>query len=202
MPKLIDHESKKLDIAHAAWKILLKEGMGGASVRNIAKEAGITLGALRYYFTSQEELLAYTEDLVHANLAEKTSELFMADLLPREKILRLLIGLLPEGGGGDSAPEARLIFKLNANYSGKSYDRSRDSVYQAVKSVMSNLVMLNLLKKDTDLSLETDRLYMMMDGIAMDVILQGTEAKTDKLRSILEIHLNSICKEQHGGDHF
>lgn len=200
MPKLIDHESKKLDIAHAAWKILLKEGMGGASVRNIAKEAGITLGALRYYFTSQEELLTYTEDLIHANLAEKTSELFMADLLPREKILRLLMGLLPEGeGGGDSAPEARLIFKVNAKYSRAAYDRSRDSVYQAVKSVMSNLVMLNLLKKETDLSLETDRLYLLMDGLAMDLMLQGKEVKPDKLRNILETHLKSICKEESRG---
>lgn len=199
MPKLIDHEAKKLDIAHAAWKILLKEGMGGASVRNIAKEAGITLGALRYYFTSQEELLSYTEDLIHANLAEKTSELFMADLLPREKILKLLMGLLPEREGEDSASEVRLIFKLHSKYSRQSYDRSRDSIYQAVKSVMSNLVMLNLLKKDTDLSLETDRLYALMDGLAMDSMLQGAEGKPNKIRNILETHMKSICKEESGG---
>lgn len=201
MPKLIDHESKKLDIAHAAWKILLKEGMEGASVRNIAKEAGITLGALRYYFTTQEELLAYTEDLVHANLAERTTELFMADLPPQEKVLKLLAGLLPENGEGDSASEARLIFKLHSKYSGKAYDRGRDSVYQAVKSVMSNLVMLNLLKKDTDLSLETDRLYALMDGLALNSMLQGAEVNFEKTRSILETHLKAISKEQSGGQY-
>src|SRR5690606_4439224 len=140
----IDHETKKLDIAHAAWKILLKEGIGGASVRNIAKEAGITLGALRYYFTTQEELLAYTEDLVHANLTEKATGFFMADLPPRDKILALLIGLLPETRAEDSASEARILFKLQSHSSGKAYDVGRDSVYLAVKSVMSNLVMLNL----------------------------------------------------------
>ena len=199
MPKLIDHETKKLDIAHAAWKIILKEGTGGASVRNIAKEAGITLGALRYYFTSQEELLAYTEELIHANLAERTSELFMADLPPKEKILKLLTGLLPDPGAGDSAPAARLIFKLQSNYSLKAYDTGRDSVYQAVKSVMSNLVMLNLLKKDTELSLETDRLYALMDGLAMDIMLRGAEDKLDKIRNILDAHLKSICKEESGG---
>ena len=199
MPKLIDHETKKLDIAHAAWKILLKEGIEAASVRNIAKEAGITLGALRYYFTSQEELLAYTEDLIHANLTERTTELFMADLPPKEKILNLLVGLLPEEGEGNSASEARLIFKMQAKYSQKSYDRGRDSVYQGVRSILSNLVMLNLLKKDTDLAMETDRLYTLMDGLAMDIMLRGSELKPDYARNILEAHIHSISKEGSGG---
>ncbi|HSI65964.1 MAG TPA: TetR/AcrR family transcriptional regulator [Planococcus sp. (in: firmicutes)] len=199
MPKLIDHDTKKLDIAHATWKIILKEGVRGASVRNIAKEAGITLGALRYYFTTQDELLVYTEDLIHATLAERTAELFMVDLPPQEKILQLLIGLLPETGSGSSAVEARLILKLQSKHSGKSFDASRDSIYQAVKSIMSNLVMLNLLKKETDLSLETDRLYALMDGLAMDAMLRGAVNKPDKARNILETHLNSICKEGSGG---
>lgn len=198
MPKLIDHETKKLDIAHAAWRIILKEGVAAASVRNIAKEAGITLGALRYYFTSQEELLAFTEDLVHATLAERTAELFMVDLQPQQKILHLLTGLLPGAGREEAAVEARLIFKLQSKHAGKSYDAGRDSIYQAVKSILSNLVMLNLLKKDTDLSLETDRLYALMDGLAMDVMLRGTENRAQKARNILEIHLNSICKEPNG----
>ncbi|WP_422123280.1 TetR/AcrR family transcriptional regulator [Planococcus sp. X10-3] len=173
--------------------------MGGASVRNIAKEASITLGALRYYFKSQEELLAFTEDLIHAELAERTSELFMLDLPPQEKILNVLLGLLPTAEGGDAAAEARLIFKLQKNFSQKSYDSSRDSIYQAVKSIMSNLVMLNLLKKDTDLSLQTDRLYALMDGLAMDLMLRGTELNPAKGRNILQAHINSICKEESGG---
>ncbi|MFD1030576.1 TetR/AcrR family transcriptional regulator [Metaplanococcus flavidus] len=199
MPKLIDHQTKKLDIAHAAWKIILKEGVGGASVRNIAKEASITLGALRYYFASQEELLAFTEDLVHAELAERTSELLMMDLPPQEKILNVLNGLLPAAGREEAATEARLIFKLQTKYANKSYDSSRDSIYQAVKSIMSNLVMLNLLKKDVDLSLETDRLYSLMDGLAMDLMLRGSDIKPDKARNILETHIKSLCKEGSGG---
>lgn len=199
MPKLIDHETKKLDIAHAAWKILLKEGMGAASVRNIAKEAGITLGALRYYFASQDELLAYTEELVHADLTERTTELFMAELPPTEKILNLLVGLLPEEGGGNSASEARLIFKMHAKYSRKFYDRGRDSVYQGVRSILSNLVMLNLLKKDTDLAMETDRLYALMEGLAMEIMLRGSELKPDYAQNILETHIHSIIKEGSGG---
>ncbi|WP_203332894.1 TetR/AcrR family transcriptional regulator [Planococcus beigongshangi] len=195
MPKLINIEEKKLDIAHAAWRILLKEGMDGVSVRNTAKEAGITLGALRYYFTTQEELINYTEQLVHASLAEKTAELFMVDLPPREKILKLLNGLLPDRDGKDPAAEARLIFKYHSKYLGSGYKKSEDSVYQAIKSIMSNLMMLNMLKKDVELSLETDRLYALMDGLAMDALLERTGDRPRKYNLMLETHLNSICKE-------
>ncbi|WP_033543766.1 TetR/AcrR family transcriptional regulator [Planococcus sp. CAU13] len=198
MPKLIDHDVKRLDIAQATWKILIKEGAGGASVRNIAKEAGITLGALRYYFTSQEELMAFTEELVHEKITEKAAEHFMADLAPHEKILDLLLGLLPQPQEELSASKARLIFKLQPKNTDKPYDTGRDSVYQAVKSVMSNLVMLNLLKKDTDLSLETDRLYALMDGLAMEGMLRGTGYNPYKAKNIIKTHLTSICKTESG----
>lgn len=198
MPKIIDHQTKKLDIAHAARKILLKEGIGAASVRNIAKEAGITLGALRYYFTTQVELLSYIEDLVHAELSERTTALFMDEKPPLEKILNVLVGLLPEEGG-NTASEARLIFKMHAKYSPKPYDRGRDSVYLGVRSILSNLVMLNLLKKDVDLAMETDRLYALMDGLAMDIMLRGSELKPDHARYILEAHIQSVSKKAGGG---
>lgn len=197
MPKLIDHDTKKVDIAHATWKILLKKGVGGVSVRNIAKEAGITLGALRYYFTTQEELLAYTEELIHVTIAEKTAELFMAELPPQEKIIDLLIGVLPGDSLAGAAAEARLVFQLQMK-ARKTFDASRDSIFQAVKSIMSNLVMLNLLKKDMDLSLETERLYALMNGLAMDCVLRGEERQTNKMRRILETHVRSICKETVG----
>lgn len=125
----------------------------------------------------------------------------MLDLPPQQKIIKLLLGLLPATEDIESAAEARLIFKFHSKSIQKMYNLNLDSVYQAVKSVMSNLVMLNLLKKDTDLSLETDRLYALMDGLAMNSMLQGTRDKPDKLTNILEIHMDSLYKEETKGQY-
>ncbi len=64
MPKIIDHEKRRKQIAEATWRTILERGMEGATVRNIAQEAGLSLGALRHYFTTQDELLGYAMTLV------------------------------------------------------------------------------------------------------------------------------------------
>lgn len=45
MPKQIDHEKRRKQIAEATWRVILERGMEGASARNIAKEAGLSLEA-------------------------------------------------------------------------------------------------------------------------------------------------------------
>lgn len=196
MPKLIDHQNKKQSIAEAAWRVVLKHGWEGMTVRNIAKEAGLSLGSLRYYFSTQEELYRYAKELVHKRLAERIDEIFKEDISPKVKIIRVLLELIPVGGELTLETEARLIFKLHLRHEEKGFDMQQDSVYAAVKNVMSNLVLLNLLNREADLNLETERLYALMDGMALDAMLRKREGKIEMAQKMIIAHLNSICKEE------
>lgn len=196
MPKLIDHQNKKQSIAEAAWKVVLKHGWEGTSVRNIAKEAELSLGSLRYYFSTQEELYEYAKDLVHKRLTERIDEIFKEDISPKVKIIRVLLELIPGGGRLKLETEARLVFKLHVRHEEKDFEVQQDSVYAAVKNVMSNLVLLNLLNREADLNLETERLYALMDGMALDAMLRKREGKIERAKKLIIAHLNSICKEE------
>ncbi|RKJ72007.1 TetR family transcriptional regulator, partial [Butyricicoccus sp. 1XD8-22] len=46
----------------------------GASVRSIAKEANLSLGAVRHYFNTQEELLEFAMQLVEEQVRERIIE--------------------------------------------------------------------------------------------------------------------------------
>ena len=59
------HALKRSRIVAAAEKIFLSEGIEGASLRAIAREAGYTPGALYAYYASKEELYA---DILRASL--------------------------------------------------------------------------------------------------------------------------------------
>jgi AcrR family transcriptional regulator len=48
MPKIVDHDKQRVLVAEAAWRIIRKNGMEQASVRNIAEEAGISVGSMRH----------------------------------------------------------------------------------------------------------------------------------------------------------
>lgn len=47
----------RTQIMHAVLRVIGAEGVGGVTNRRIAKEAGISLGSLTYWFATQEDLL-------------------------------------------------------------------------------------------------------------------------------------------------
>lgn len=195
MPKLIDPIERKQSIAQAAWKIMVERGMEGASSRNIAKEAGLSLGALRYYFSSQEELMIYAEALVFERLTDKTGEIFQQERTPLEKIIDVLIAFLPAGDELEIEAKVRLIFKLQRHTSNKVYQEEQDVALQAIKNIMSNLILLNLLKRELDVPLETDRLINLLDGMVLDAMVRPKRANREQQRKMIVYHLKMICKE-------
>jgi len=56
MPRIsaVDRRAQLLD---AAWRVLLAEGIGGATTRAICAEAGMPQGAFHYCFSSRDQLL-------------------------------------------------------------------------------------------------------------------------------------------------
>jgi len=49
--------SAREKILYAALRVIGEEGIGGVTNRRIAKEAGVSLGSLTYWFATQEDLL-------------------------------------------------------------------------------------------------------------------------------------------------
>ena len=195
MPKLIDHPKQKQAIAEAAWKVIVQQGMQKASARNIAKEAGISLGAMRYYFSAHNDLLAYANQLAHARLAEKIDSIFQDDLQPKEKILRVLLSLLPSEEGQGLETTVRLSLKMAALHAGEKSGNVPDAAYSAAKNVVSYLALLNLLPKNAELEIETERLSALLDGLVLKALTNPTQRERAKINKIIRYHLNSISIE-------
>ncbi|MBA3508847.1 MAG: TetR/AcrR family transcriptional regulator, partial [Thermoleophilaceae bacterium] len=57
MPKVVDHEQRRTEVAAAARAAIADRGLDGATVRDIAAAAGVSTGVLAYYFRDKDELL-------------------------------------------------------------------------------------------------------------------------------------------------
>lgn len=71
MPKIVDHDKRKIEIAEATWKVIVEEGIEQATVRKIAQATGLSVGALRHYFASQSDLLRFSMELVSERVIER-----------------------------------------------------------------------------------------------------------------------------------
>ena len=58
MPKEVDHQARRRELADAACRVIGRHGLAGATLAQVAEESGWSIGSIRYYFPSKDELLA------------------------------------------------------------------------------------------------------------------------------------------------
>jgi AcrR family transcriptional regulator len=93
MPKFVDTDERRAELAAAAAQLIARSGLGAATMRDVAAEAGWTTGALTHYFSGKRELLLFTfrSSLAQRHAARDARE----GLAPRDALVRSLEGVLP-----------------------------------------------------------------------------------------------------------
>lgn len=87
---MTEYNDKQLDILQAAEKLFSEEGFDGASIRHIAKDAGVNIAMISYYFGSKEKLLEAL--IIHraSGMRMQLESIFKENLHPVEKVDRLV----------------------------------------------------------------------------------------------------------------
>jgi AcrR family transcriptional regulator len=71
VPKIVDHDERRLELVDATWRIIARLGIEGATMREIAMEAGFANGALKPYFPTKDILLAFAFSHVFNRTSER-----------------------------------------------------------------------------------------------------------------------------------
>lgn len=192
MPKLIDHEERRLQIAEATWRVILEKGMEGATVRNIAKEAGLSLGALRHYFSTQNELLVYAMKLVKEKATIRINEITQQDIPPKEKLLKILLEIVPTNEETMEEMEVWFAFTAHARHKEDVFDAQHDGVFVGMRNLIDYLDRFKLLRKNLDKEMETEKLYALIDGLALHAMLEPQRVNKDRIELVLVNYLDSI----------
>jgi AcrR family transcriptional regulator len=93
MPKLIDVDERRTELAQAAGRIIARSGISAATLRDVAAEAGMTTGALTHYFADKRELMLHTfRDSLAARKAVRATR---DEAFPVQAVMQALEGALP-----------------------------------------------------------------------------------------------------------
>ena len=82
--------SAEVKILEAARHIFVEKGFNGCSSREIAKEAGMNVALVNYYFKSKENLFQLVVSSIMKEFAHSIFEVFKSDLSLEQKT-RILI---------------------------------------------------------------------------------------------------------------
>lgn len=74
MPKVVDHDQRRRQVAQAMWTAVRKYGFEGASIRQVAAEAGISVGLVQHYFSTKEQLEHFAMERMISSAQQRMTE--------------------------------------------------------------------------------------------------------------------------------
>ncbi len=166
MPKVVDVDQRRIELADAAARVIARSGIDGASLREVAAEAGWTTGALVHYFANKQELLAFT---LQTSLARRRSRhADHASLSPREALHAILRSALP------ITPETTLHWIVTLAFAAQSSaDRDLADIqreaYLDFRDAVSALVAGERRARGAA-DREAERLIALVNGIALQAL--------------------------------
>jgi AcrR family transcriptional regulator len=201
MPRNVDPERRRAELAEAVWTVIRRDGLQRASVRNVAREAGLSMGSLRHYFGTQAELLCFAMQLVGERARARVKAIAPADN-PRETAERLLEELVPLDSERREEAEVWLAFTGHALVDPDQraiHQRIHDELNGACATAIALLADAGLVPGDLDVGLEAARLQAVLDGLAVHAVMRPERVPPARIRAVIARHLDSLETEQTSG---
>ncbi|CAN5567486.1 TetR/AcrR family transcriptional regulator [soil metagenome] len=195
MPKIVDHEERRRELAEAVWRVILRDGVEGVSVRNVAAEAGWSTGALRHYVGTKEELLASATQLLEERVRSRF-EIGRYDGTPREVVRGLLCEVLPLDE--ERRTEGSLWFAFAARSMvdpriAQEYEVVFDGVRELCRRAIHRVAEGGWLVSGLDNSIEAASLHALVDGLAVHGLMGRLDE--EQMLSVLDAHLSRIIRD-------
>jgi AcrR family transcriptional regulator len=92
VPKIVDHQQRRDEIALAACRVVARNGFSQATIVRIAREAGYTTGMVAHYFDSKQDIIVAALRLILRRVEER---LTTGAGEPHADLLALLTEALP-----------------------------------------------------------------------------------------------------------
>ena len=195
MPKVVDVEARRRELAEAVWGVIRRDGLERASVRNVAREAGLSMGSLRHYFGTQAELLAFAMRLVTERVHRRIEGLDLSGSGARQAVERVLAEVLPLDGERRAEAEVWLALTGRALVDPELRalrDEAYDLLHTLCRRSVAALVEAGEAARGVDVGLEAERLYAVIDGLAVHAVVRPRRLPPDRTTAVLARHLDSL----------
>src|SRR5215469_16194645 len=71
MPKIVDHDERRDEIALVACRVVAEGGFDQATIVRIAREAGYTTGMVAHYFDTKQDIIVAALRLILRRIEER-----------------------------------------------------------------------------------------------------------------------------------
>ena len=176
--KQVKREIRRANIIDAALQILAFEGNSSFTMRNVADKAGVTLGAVQYYFKNKGDLLlALTDYKLQLDFIATEKARHKSNLLPEEEFVAVINLLLRDN-------KKPLIYGLDFQLfalacSDKTAEKCVNKFYRTIRQWIEGVIQtLNPIISVSECSRRAVVILSMLEGL-MQVLYRDKRNKPD-----------------------
>ncbi|WP_127792824.1 TetR/AcrR family transcriptional regulator [Agromyces sp. LHK192] len=194
MPKIVDHDERRLRIVHATWRLIAEKGFRATTMREIARAAGSANGGLFPYFRNKEELIGATFEHVYSATNARFAAA-RADLEGLAALRALMLQIFPLDD--ERILEARIVipfweYAANEPELLALHERTMDAWRVEIASHLERARELGELGDGVDIAVATDHLMTMADGVQVVAVVLPGSAAPDRLERMLDGYLDLL----------
>lgn len=178
MPKRVDVEQRRTELAEACWRVIVEEGIAGTTSRAVAREARVSSSVLFHYFHSMDELMLFAMELLENRFRDHLRELLSRSSDSVDRLRALGYSNLPL----DQSRRIQFGVWLSLwahSYSSDSVRTRYQVLYRGFREAVANVVDDargdGLVRDEVDPELAALQIVGLTDGLVVQLIMNPDE---------------------------
>lgn len=202
MPKIVDKEQKRKEIAKAAIDIFAQKGFENTTIQEIAKAASIGKGTFYQYFETKEHVLMEVAMEIFRKMENSIDSSFLSLSDPRKKLKSLMIETM---GAVDEMEKVfnvyMELFLIHMRSGGYGIPLLvLEDMLVMMRKLVSDIILdgkkRGIFKQNVDHKAISIYLVASLDGVAMHYVMDKSKFDTKKIvKDFMDVFFKGLVVE-------
>lgn len=185
MPRVADKQQRREQVVEAAFRVIARDGLTGTSMRAVAREADCTIGLINHWFSSRDDLVEATFD----RAIELELERAAAIAADPESYIAGASEFLPVDQRRRDEAKVWIAFYAMVLCAPEHEDRRAARCNAVRRAMVEGLRQFRPVPVCHDI---VDRVFVLVDGIAINALLDPKRWTRARQRTVLREGLEDV----------
>jgi AcrR family transcriptional regulator len=195
VPKEVDHDARRRELADAAIRVIARHGLSATTLAHVADESGWSIGSIRYYFPNKDELIASALWRVGERVDERIRRRTAGGMSVAD-LRAAAAELLPLDPIGHEEAVVHLAFLAQAAVEPALADAAEDAarrLQEPLAARIAHAVQAGELAPHLDAAHEATRLRVLLDGLRLQLVTTPRRSSAKWALATLDDHLAALA---------
>jgi AcrR family transcriptional regulator len=190
----MSYDDRRVEVAQAAWRVIIREGLDRTSMRAIAQELGSSTGVVTHYFRDKEELILFALEQVFKHVVDdmRTSANGLQGIDRLEQMMFVALPLETTDRDDWKVWVAFLGYSIGREHLVREHQKRYDLLRQIIWQELADLQTAKLIRTDLDLALEANSLIALVDGIGTGVVIYPEQFSAAQQRYLVRRQIDTL----------